>query len=184
MAVASPKPGMLVRIARRRERVWSLPQALSGLALEERNAHDLGAIAAGGAVLDERPPGGDELGQLVQQRALRRAGFRLQQRAQAGEQGGIDPVGLGEPAGRLGKAAGLARIDLGEGQPCRTERALEAPVIGAGGLEHDALDGLAREPAEQRLVPGRVVGDPSRRAARMQVDVEVVFCDVDARDLC
>jgi hypothetical protein len=202
MAVTSPRPGMLVRIDRRWKRVWSkakssrqsrsraaicawdLAQALRGLALQKRDRHDLRAIAAGGAVLHERPPGGDDLGQLIEHLALGLPGCGLQQRAEAGQHGGIDPVCLGQSAGRLGEAAGLARIDLGEGQPCGRKRALEAPVIGAGGLEHDPLDGLARKPVQQRLVPGLVIDHPSCRAARMQVDVEVVFGDVDARDLC
>ena len=59
------------------------------------------------------------------------------------------------------------------------QRPLEGGVIGAGRLEGDARD-LRSDPADQRRVPGGVVGDAAGLAARPAAGVEMVFRDVDA----
>jgi hypothetical protein len=50
---------------------------------------------------------------------------------------GVEPVGLGEPAGGAGEGADPVRVDDGERQPGAGERGGDGDLEAAGGLEHD-----------------------------------------------
>ena len=93
---------------------------------------------------------------------------------------GIDPIGLGQPAGRFGEASGLARVDLGERQTSRRQGAFEAPVIGAGRLEDDAADRQLANPVDQGPVPGPLVAEPLCGPVRPAMRLKMVLRDVDA----
>jgi hypothetical protein len=105
---------------------------------------------------------------------------RLEQRREAGKHGGVDRVGLGMRADRIGEAAGPARIDLDQRQAGRGQAALEGVVIGAGRLERDAGNREAFEPGDQGRTPSGVVGKPANLAGRVEINVERVFGDVHA----
>jgi len=99
---------------------------------------------------------------------------------EVGQDGGVEGVRLGRPAGRLGEPPGLGRVDDGGRHPGRVEghdgRVLEA----AGGLDHDERRGHPADPGDEGGDPGRVVGEPLGAAGRSGVGVEEVLGHVDA----
>ena len=112
-------------------------------------------------------------------RRRRRLRGGLDHRAHAGDQAGVDAVGLGVGADGLGEAPDAGRVQLRRGDIGPVQRPLEGGVIGAGRLEGDARD-VRSDPAEEPPVPGGVVADAAGLAARPAAGVEMVFRDVDA----
>ena len=108
----------------------------------------------------------------------------LKKGTETGEHGGIEPIGLGELAGRLGEAPGLAWVDLGHWQAGHGEAAFEGPVIGAGRLEDHPLDPARREPGDEGAMAPGVIGEAFDGVAGIEADVEVVFRDVDTDGKC
>ncbi len=99
-----------------------------------------------------------------------------------GDDGGVDPVGLGVPLGRLGVGPDLRRIDdherqAGAGKPRRHD-GLEA----AGGFDRDDLGLEGGEAQGELLDAGAGAGHGEGLLDREQVNVELVFRDVDAGD--
>ena len=83
--------------------------------------------------------------------------------------------GLGQLAGGFGKASGVARIDLGQGQFGCSEATLEAAVIGAGGLVDDTRDRVLGKPTHEAAMALGIVGEAAGLAAGVEADVESVL---------
>lgn len=79
-------------------------------------------------------------------------------RAPAGKEPGVESVGLGQFACRLGKAPGLAGIDLDRREARLRQRALESPMIRPSWLEDDAFDQRLRQSFDQSPKASFVVG--------------------------
>lgn len=109
----------------------------------------------------------------------RRAHLQVQNRRHSRQERRVDPVGFGQLSGRLRKAAGIARIDLDDGDPGPGQRLLQKAVIRAGGLEHDPHRRPA-DPADQRGTAGLVVRELSVFAGRQPEGVQNGFRDIDA----
>ena len=91
-------------------------EAQRGPSLEQVEAEGLRAGDGDRAVPQQPPARGDELGKLAERFGAQRPALGLEERAEAGEHGGIGPIGLGELAGRLGRASGPMPVDLGAGR--------------------------------------------------------------------
>ena len=161
------------------QRTLDLPQAGRVLAPQQGKREPAGAVRRRGALAQQRGAGELELVQLGEDHRPRLLRRRLDHRAHAGDQPGVDPIGLGVGADRLGEAPDAGRVQLRTGNIGVVQRPLEGGMIGAGRLEGDACD-LRADPADEPPVPGRVVGDPAGLAARPAAGVEMVFGDVHA----
>jgi hypothetical protein len=117
----------------------------------------------------------DEFGKLIERFGAQRAALGFEEGAEACQDGGVDAVGLGARAGRLGEAAGMEWIDLCECHAEDAEAALERAVIGSGRLEHNPLDAGAIEPAQQGVMAGTIIAEPPRVAAGVKGGIEMVF---------
>ena len=149
------------------------------LAPQQGKREPAGAVRRRGALAQQRGAGELELVQLGEDHRPRLLRRRLDHRAHAGDQPGVDAIGLGVGADRLGEAPDAGRVQLRTGNIGVVQRPLEGGMIGAGRLEGDACD-LRADPADEPPVPGRVVGDPAGLAARPAAGVEMVFGDVHA----
>ncbi len=107
----------------------------------------------------------------------------LEQRSKARQQRRIEPIGLGELAQGLQKAAGVAGIDLRQRQASIGKAPLQLSVIGAGWLGDHALDGMAGEPGDERAIAVGVIGEVARCSIRLKADIEPIFGTVDAGGL-
>ena len=137
-------------------------------------------LEGGDPILYQGAPGDNQLLHVVEHLAHGWAHRRLEERCKASEHRSIDGISLGVLADRLGKAAGLTGVDLGERLPGLGELPLETMVVGPGWLEHDAGDRELSEPGNQPRPTLPRVGEPTSIASRMEVDVERVFGDVHA----
>ena len=79
--------------------------------------------------------------------------LQLEQRPHAGQQGRIQPIGLGQLAGGFGEPAGLTGIDLDDRQSGHRQGPLQLTMIGTGGLEHDPAH-RPSHPGDQGLMAG------------------------------
>src|SRR5256885_402583 len=70
---------------------------------------------------------------------------------EVGQDGGIDPVRLGELADALGEIADLAGVDDDGGQVRREQGPDRGLLVRAGGLEDDALGGEGSDPGDELL---------------------------------
>lgn len=85
---------------------------------------------------------------------------RIEPGADLGQKGGIDPVGLGQPAGGLGVAAGLERVDAAIGPPGAFQTGAQCPVIRSGRLEDDGMTRI--EPGQPGADRNGGVGDAGK----------------------
>lgn len=69
--------------------------------------------------------------------------LKFKQHPHARQHGGVEPVGLGKPAGGLGEAPCLARVDLDEKKACIRQHAFEGPVIGTTSRFRPGFDPIA-----------------------------------------
>ncbi len=74
--------------------VGRLGEALGGVTLEQWGAAGVLAVLGGGAILDQGEPGDVKFLHLVDGLADDRSHWQGQQRAHAGEHGGVDRIGL------------------------------------------------------------------------------------------
>jgi hypothetical protein len=110
--------------------------------------------------LDDLPPSLDQRGQFLGLGVLPGPGGRLDRLAEAGQHLGIQGVGLGQPAQRLGKIAGLARVDHRRrptgGDQRRNHRHLQV----AGGFQDDQTRCPRVPPLGQGVQAGLLAVDP------------------------
>jgi hypothetical protein len=142
-------------------------------------------ITVGGSdpVLDQATPCDEQLLHIADRLTDDRPGLQSVEGAETSEHGGVDSVGLGALSDSFGKAACLQRIDLDHGNAGIAELALEAAMIGAGGLEDDAMDFGLAEPCEQGFNADGGVCELPGDGLGVEVDVESEFGDVDADSL-
>ena len=155
-----------------------LLEPLPALALEEGDGEVLLAILERGAIAHEAVSGIDELRYLRLLCASSGSDRRLQGGRHTGQQHGIDAIGLGQSASRLGEAPGALRVELHAG-PVGQSR-LQRPMVGCGCLIGDPLDRPLSQPGDQRLVALGGVGELALGAGRVDMAVEARFGDVDA----
>ena len=90
---------------------------------------------------------------------------------EVGQDLGVDPVGLGQPAGGLGEVAGLAGVDRGDRDAGDLQGGDQGQLQAAGGLDDDQGRGQGLEPGDQGGDAGRVVGVAGRGLAPGRVAV-------------
>jgi hypothetical protein len=138
------------------------------------------AVGLGGAVLDELPSSGDEFVEFVL------AGMGLEERAgldgqgESGEDGGVESVGLGQDAEGFGEVADLSGVDDGDGVSGGDEFGDEGEVVGSGGFEDDETGLRCGELVLELVASFGVGGDAERGLGGKEMDIEVVFGDIDA----
>ena len=137
------------------------------------------SVLRGRAILDKGLAGKVKLLEAGALPGGGRARIELEQRSHAGEERGVQAIGLRELAGGLGETARLARVDLDEGQACLGEGLLEGGVIRSGRLEDDA-GRIRSDPGDQSLVALLGVWEPAAFAIRETISVQRLFRDVDA----
>ena len=122
----------------------------------------------------------DELGQG----SRRRVGHRPRRGAdlvgEAGDDLGVEPVGLGEPADGPGKGTDLGRVDHRQRQPRPSKPGRHRRLEAARRLEHDQGRGGRAQSIRQRGDSCPVTGDRKALARRPDVDVEPFLGDIDA----
>ena len=114
------------------------------------------------------------------ERAVPEPGRRwLQGDAEAGENGCVDTIGLGQHAGGFREAPRLAWIDLGDRQAVRGQCGFQQAVIGARRLVDEAGDGCLADPADQLGETAGGVRHATGGAVRQAVDVQMILGDID-----
>jgi hypothetical protein len=106
----------------RGELALDLAQTRSDLTLEQRRAVRVVAVAGGNPVLDQGATSAVQFLHGVDGRAHYGPHRRLEQRREAGKHGGVDRVGFGMPADRLGEAAARRGSTLTSGRPAAARR--------------------------------------------------------------
>src|SRR5262245_10256965 len=92
----------------------------------------------------------------------------------------IDLVGLGELADGAGEAADLQRRDDDDGELVGERGVHEGPLEASGGLDDDAIDTVAAERTNQGSDRPFFVGNAECAVAFEQMDIELLFADIDA----
>ena len=85
-------------------------------------------------------------------------GLGLHGHAEGGQDRRVDRIGLGQAAGGLGEVAGLAGVDHGHRQPGGGQGGGAEDFEPAGGLEHDQVDRLLPQSAEELVEALAVFG--------------------------
>ena len=94
---------------------------------------------------------------------------------------GVDPIGLGQPAGGLGEVAGLARVDRRDRDLGDLQGGDQGQLEPAGGLDDDQGRGQGLESGDQGGDAGRVVGIAGHSfGAGPDGRVEIGLGDIDA----
>ena len=146
-----------------------------------RRAQVAELLAAGGDLGQELAAVGQELGQAPPRGVGDRGRRRPGERAVPGDHGGVDAVGLGQHAARLGEVAHALGVDDRGRGPAPGHGLVQPPLVAAGRFHHDQAARL--QPAGQPLDPGRVVVDREPPLASQAAGVEPGLADVDADDV-
>ena len=126
--------------------------------------HQLGQLLA--LLVEQR---GDVLGPILVAR---------QHVGEVAQRAGIDLVGLGQHAHGLGKVARLPRIDARHRDARALQRAHQAALVAAGGLEDHQVHLGVLELRDQRVPSSRVIGHALIQ--RTQADIEMLLAHVDS----
>ena len=147
-------------------------------------------VAQPGLVVDETLAGADQVGEPLVLRpdgdvvAHRRC---RKNRAKLGDDAGIDPIVLGQPARRLGKMADPLGIDNANVKPGPAQRCRNGALVATQGLHHRPVHPQLLEPCGQFAMPGSVVPHRALLLSANHIDIEIAFRNVDADnilDLC
>jgi hypothetical protein len=128
----------------------------------------------------------DQLRQLALRRARRWRDRRPQRVPELGQDGGIEPIGFRQTALGARKVAHLPRIDDRHRDPARAQRRHRGAFITARGFTNDMHGSEAADPAYQRALTGRRVGElpclRPRRCGRVQIEGGFgnIHSDIDA----
>lgn len=134
-----------------------LAQTIVSMALEQIQVQNLESVQGRGAIPHQASPCCHELGQFQLSITADGAGDWLKERTELGQELGVNPVGLGESAGGLGKASCLTKIGFDERQASRVQVFLELAMVRTRGFEHHARGPSPAKPAQQRCVTLAIV---------------------------
>ena len=150
------------------------------LALQAALAEEWAAILLGAEHVHELAAAGDELAERV--------GLGIRQGTWGGAHGvgkegddtRVEGIGLGEAARGPGEVANLPGIDDGHGQSRAGQQGGDGDFVATGGFQDDQGGAQRAHPGEQGGQTSVVRGDAKGLAGGMDVDVQVIFRDVDA----
>ena len=140
------------------------------------------ALALAADHLDQLPAPGDELAELPCGRVRQQPRLRPDRLGEAGDGLGIEAVGLGEPAGRTGEVADLARVDDGQRQPRRGQSGGDGGLEAARRLQHDQAWCGLRQALDERREPRPVAAERKALALGPQMHVEPILGHIDASE--
>ena len=146
---------------------------------EPRVAELAAALALAADHLDQLAAAGDQLAERARRRVGHRPWFGPDRFGEAGDGLGIEPIGLGEPAGGAGEVPDLAGIDHGQRQLCGAERGGHRHLEAAGRFEHHQLWRDRRQALDQSGETGTIPADREGLAGWPQMHIEPVLGDVD-----
>ena len=136
-------------------------------------------LLLGGEHLQQLAPALDQEGELALGGIRQRPDRGLHLLGKAGEGQRIDPIGLGQEAGRAREVPHPRRIDDADRERGRTEGGDDRLLIAAGGLQHDERGTALRQLGGQLLqLAGARPGAPGRLAGP-QRDLEGRLGDID-----
>ena len=118
------------------------------------------ALALGDQHRDQLSTSGEQLTQMLGLGIGQRAQLQRDGLSEVGQDGGVERVGLGQPAGGAGEVANLARVDHHHRQPRRGQLRDQRPLQTAGRLQHDSCRCQRLQLTDQGVDPGRVVVHP------------------------
>ena len=124
-----------------------------------RGLQVLELLRAHGDLVDQLAAAGQDLAQLGARRVGQRGRRRPADLAVAGDQPGIDPVGLGLQAHAAREVAHPLRVDDRRQHALRHELLVRGPLIAAGSLHHHQAAGAIPQRAHQRLDPCGIIAD-------------------------
>lgn len=113
------------------------------------------------------PPSGDEFIQLILVSMGPRQRPRLHMPGEAGQDGGIEPIGFGQDIKGFGEVADLSGIDDADDVPRRRQVASDGPFITAGGFQDDQTGSRRWEFSEQFLTLRPIRQDSKRGRLRV-----------------
>jgi hypothetical protein len=105
--------------------------------------------------------------------------FRVSRSSTTNQRTRIDLICLGQHAHRLGEVACLARVHARHREPRALQRAHQAALVAAGGLDDHQIDVGGLQHRGQLVPARRIVGHTARFAAH--ASVQVLLADIDAR---
>lgn len=138
------------------------------------------AVLLGGSQFDELSTAGDELVEIGLFVVRFGPGTGIHVVAEAGDDAGVDAIGLGQDAQSLGVIADLPRIDDRDQVPRLREFGGDGAFITSAGFEDDQAGARRRQLRKQSLAAGGRVVETVADALRGDMDIELVFGDVDA----
>lgn len=125
------------------------------------------------------PPSGNQLGEQPSGLIRQWPQLGLGRFREVRDDRGIDRIGLGTSADRLGEGADLGWIDDHDRQPGGRQRCRRYRLEAAGGFQCDKIRRQHIEPGRQLLQPDCVSFDCKGFSARAHGDVQAVFRYVD-----
>ncbi len=150
----------------------ALLQALFGQALLP--------LALGDHHLDDLPAPGDESSEEPRLGVGQRPDLRLGGFKEVGDDAGIDRIGLGPLAERLGEAADLGRVHHRHGEPCGREARRHHRLVSAGRFHRHGRGGKRDEPGHEPVEPLRVPRDRKRLTGWPHRDIQPVLRHINA----
>lgn len=155
------------------ELLADLAQAGGVLASEQRQCQTFPAVLRRGPILDQSVARHKQLLEIAEKVAAHGACGQVQRAAHARQHLRVDPVGLGQLAGRLDEGPRMTRIDLHQGEASLRHRLLHRPVIAPGRLIDDPAS--IPDPAEQSHAASLISVEAAAFAIRQPVGVQMVF---------
>ena len=158
-----------------------LLEPLSALPLEQGDGDVFLTVLERRAIAHQAIAGIDKFGQVGLLGTSGRPYRRLQGCGHAGQQHGVDAIGLGERPGGLGEASGTFRVELDAGPI--GQRGLQRAVISGGRLVGDPFDLPLPQPGNQRILALGRIRELPFDSCGVNMTVQLRFGDVDADGL-
>src|SRR5262249_29169494 len=99
-----------------------------------------------------------------------------------GDHPGVDRVGLGQNAGRLGKQPDTRRVEQLDDKAFGLQCLDDLVFVATTGFQSDLCNVGGTQPSSQPDQAAMVAADAQDKIARQEVNVELVLADVDAGD--
>ena len=138
------------------------------------------AVSLGHDHLNDLPTTGDEFAERAGLRVGDGARGRAHLLGEAGDDLGIERIGLGQPSGGAREVADLPRVDNGQGQAGGGDRGGDRYLEPAGGFQHDELQRHAAEPLGESCQAFAIARHGKSFSRRAQVHIEAILRDIDA----